>query len=108
MMDNESIETLIKKTIDKSHIVFFSKPGCTLCVKLEEFLTKNSYTDYTKIDLYEMDDDKGLEVLDFLKNTYEITTFPICFVNTTFVGTYSDVMETLKRETIFSANIENF
>jgi glutaredoxin len=55
-----------------------------------------------------MDDDKGLEVLDFLKNTYEITTFPICFVNTTFVGTYSDVMETLKRETIFSANIENF
>jgi glutaredoxin len=107
-MDIESPETFIRNKIEERHIVFFSKPGCTLCVKLMDYLIENSYTDYLKIDLDDLEDEQGLEVLEFLKKTYEISTFPICFMDSIFVGSYSNLIDKLKCKRIFSTNTEDF
>ena len=96
-----------EEMITKNKVVYFSKPGCSLCVKLDEYLIKNQINDFVKIDLYEMDDDEGLDILDHLKNNFTITTFPICFVESKFVGTFGDMVEHFDKKNTFSQTIDD-
>ena len=106
-MASASYVRTFEDMIQQSSIVYFSKPGCTLCVKLDQYLIDNQEKDFTKINLYDLEDDEGLEILDHMKKKYHVTTFPICFIDSEFVGTFENVVEHVNKKNMFSTNIDD-
>ena len=91
-----------KKIISQCSIVFLSKPGCKWCSELESYLVTRN-VDFIKLDVNEYE--YGIELVEYIKNQYEVTSFPICFRNGTYVGCKQELVDIID-ENYFN-DIEN-
>lgn len=73
---------------DSKSVYFFSKVGCTYCIKLEESLDSLNIP-YTKYVLDPADSNYGC-VAGHLKDKTAMTTFPMLYIGLELVGGYSD------------------
>jgi glutaredoxin len=79
--------TTLNGLVGDNDLVYFSKPNCKLCKDLESYLLSNANISHTKIDITELDDDLGIDIVEFMKSEFPVETFPICFVQGKFIGT---------------------
>ena len=80
----------LSEKINKNKIVFLSKSGCIYCDKLKEFL-KNRNATMINCDEYLKDKESFLLYIKELTGR-DWKTFPICFIDSEFIGGYSDVI----------------
>lgn len=85
----------ILASIKKNRIVVISKKACRSCVLLKELLS-NKKIPYVSIgieDYMEMydDDDFIFEEIEHLKSKWNITTYPMTFIDGEFFGDYSAI-----------------
>jgi glutaredoxin len=87
-MDIEEFDNILLH----NSVVFLSKPSCKLCDELSTYLQTNNIK-YYKIDVNSVD--YGLELVEHIKNTNVVQSFPICFKDALFVGTKGDLIKIL-------------
>lgn len=85
------------KLIENKKFVVLSKKQCPNCKKLKEMLDAKKLTyEYIIIEDYmELfdDDDFIFDDIEFLKKKWNITSYPMTFIDNEFIGTYSDIQK---------------
>ena len=99
--------TTLNGLVGDSELVYFSKPNCKLCKDLESYLLSNSSILHTKIDITELDDDLGIDIVEFMKSEFSVETFPICFVQGKFIGTTKNTVAYFELQKSFN-NTDDF
>ena len=82
----------------QDQITIYSKSGCTNCVKVKTLLKENNIK-FTVIDCDEfiLEDKQGfLQFINLLVHK-EYKTFPMVFLNKTFIGGYKETEEYLTK-----------
>jgi len=85
------------KLIETKKFVVIGKKNCPNCKKLKELLDDKKLTyEYILIEEYmEMfdDDDFIYDDIEFLKKKWDITFYPMTFIDNEFIGTYSEIQK---------------
>lgn len=81
-----------KDILMHNSVVFLSKPNCKLCDELSAYLQATNIK-YAKIDVNAVD--YGLELLEHIKSTNVVQSFPICFKDAEFIGTKGNLIKQL-------------
>lgn len=82
--------------LDSNKLVLISKSACPNCVKLKAFFNEKQIS-YLTVSIEEYledtdDDDKVFGEIDFLKKTWEITSYPMTFINGKYIGNYNHIL----------------
>ena len=83
--------------IQNTPFIIFKIPGCTNCVKLTTLFDEvGLVSKYTTIDISRLDNIDDYDALTFLKDFTQATSFPMVFVNGTYVGGYKEVKQQIE------------
>lgn len=85
------------KLVEKTKFVVISKKNCPNCNKLKELLDdKKLKYEYILIEdymeLFE-DDEFIFDDIEYLKKRWNITAYPMTFIDNEFIGTYSEIQK---------------
>lgn len=85
------------KMIENERFIVIGKKNCPNCIKLKKILDeKNLSYKYILIEeymeLYD-DDDFIYDDIEFLKNKWNITSYPMTFIDAEFIGSYSEIQK---------------
>lgn len=86
-----------------SDYIIYTKSGCDFCRKLKNLLTIEKKT-FTEINCDQQLSHNREQFLSSMKKTTgrEWKTFPMVFVNTVFIGGYTETAKYIEREHAFS------
>lgn len=81
--------------IKNSKIIVISKKSCRYCVKLKELLNSKNIT-YVNINVEDYmekfdDDDFIFDEIEQLKGQWNITSYPMTFIDNEFIGDYTTI-----------------
>lgn len=80
--------------IDSNQIVLITRPGCDNCIKLKNYFLENNHM-YYHYDVSKLDDNEYEDVVSKLKNQYDMTVYPLTFVEKKCINDYKEVMKML-------------
>jgi glutaredoxin len=97
MSHTQNVADTLKSIVGNCHLTFFTKPNCYLCIDLEKYLNTNKIV-YNKVDVSHFDNDIGLDIIDHLKQTYDVKSYPICFIDGMFIGSFKEAISCLSAQ----------
>lgn len=83
--------------IKTNPFVIFKIPRCTNCAKLANLFDEVGLgSKYVMIDISQLEDIDDYDALTYLKDTTQATSFPMVFVNGSYVGGYKEVKQQIE------------